>query len=79
MPEYNWNTLFIGDFAPTGTEADLYGLFGDYGSILEVKIKRKASGTKMLVYAFVTFAEEAEAQTAMANMEGQDFHGRKLR
>ena len=79
MPEYNWNTLFIGDFSPAGTEADLYALFGEFGQILEVKIKRKSNGSKVLVYAFVTFLGEEEAHAAMRAMEDRNFQGSKLR
>lgn len=79
MPQYNWNTIFVGDIPIFTKEADLDALFCCFGHVVDVKVKHNIQNDKTLAYGFVTFSNESAAQEAMLQMEGATFCGRRLR
>lgn len=70
--------LFVGDLSSFTTENDLHQLFGTFGSILSVEIKRGRHGDSLL-HGFVEYASEASAFSAMQVMHNRKYKGRKMR
>lgn len=79
QPNHTNNSLFIGDLSKFCTEQDLEALFGKYGEITDVKIKRNITTGKTLSYGFVTFVDDECASHAMEELDGFLYGGRNLR
>ncbi|NPE26575.1 hypothetical protein HNV12_01060 [Methanococcoides sp. SA1] len=70
--------LYVGNLAWAIDEAKLKEIFSAFGDITEaVLIKDKFSG-RSKGFGFVTFANEADAQKAIADMHEKDVEGRPL-
>ena len=60
--------VFVGDLPKDLTEKDLCRIFGEFGTVSELLLKR-AKGTKLsLGYAFVKFSVHSEAQAALEEL-----------
>ncbi len=70
--------LFVGDLSSFTTEKDLHQLFGTFGPILSVEIKRGRHGDSLL-HGFVEFASEASSYSAIQALHNRKFKGRKMR
>ncbi|RYG96048.1 RNA-binding protein [archaeon] len=67
--------IFVGDLQPHCTEYDLQQLCGQYGTLVNVLIKRNAATP----YAFVTFTSTESAESAIHYLHGYQFMGRTLK
>ncbi len=72
------NKIFVGNLPFTTDDAKLKEMFSVYGEISEaVIIKNKFSG-RSKGFGFVTFANEADAQKAIVEMNEKEIEGRKI-
>jgi RNA recognition motif-containing protein len=72
-------TLFLGDLSLFCTEQDLELLFGAFGEIYEIRLKRDAGTLRNLSYGFIKFVVPACATLALESLDGYFLHGRALR
>ncbi len=75
----NPNELFVGDLSYFCGEEQLYDLFGQFGGILDVRIKRSDAKGKTLMYGFVKMESLKSALLAAKELNGTLFMGRALR
>jgi nucleolin len=68
--------LFVGNLAPSTTEAQLTGLFGGAGDVTAVRIMTHAHGGASRGYGFVTMSalSEADKAVSMFNTYSLDNH-----
>lgn len=71
-------TLFIGDLSVYCSEADVESLFGQFGPIDKITIKRSSAGNTNLSYGFIKFQKRESAESAI-RMNGFMFLGRAMR
>ncbi|MGE9267485.1 MAG: RNA recognition motif domain-containing protein [Verrucomicrobiales bacterium] len=72
--------LYIGNLPHDATgEAELTELLADYGPLEHIHIPVDRETGRTRGFAFVTFASKEAAQSALAELDGQDFGGRTLR
>lgn len=70
--------LYVGNLPWAVTNDTLRDMFAAYGEITDsVVISDRMSG-RSKGFGFVTFADEASAEKAAAEMHGKDVEGRKL-
>ncbi len=71
--------IYVGNLSYSVTEQSLETLFGQYGTVVSVKvIKDKFTGSSK-GFAFVEMGSEEEAQQAIEQLDGKDFEGRRLK
>ena len=71
--------LYIGSLSWNTTQDGLQNAFGQFGEITEVKIITDKMSGRSKGFGFVTFADEAGAESAKNGMDGKDLDGRTLR
>ena len=70
--------LFVGNIEWGVTDQDLTNLFAESGAVEEaIIIKDKMSG-RSKGFGFVTFTEDADADAAVAKLNGYDLNGREI-
>ncbi|WP_263081843.1 RNA-binding protein [Endozoicomonas sp. Mp262] len=72
------NKLFVGNLAFSSTEADLEQAFGQFGELHEVKVILDRETGRSRGFAFVTFANEDDAEAALS-LDGNALNGRNIR
>jgi len=70
--------LYVGNLAFETTENDLQDLFEQHGQVSEVSLMMDRMTGKSRGFAFVTMNDKAQAETAMAALNGKDLNGRAL-
>ncbi|MDO8459779.1 MAG: RNA-binding protein [Nanoarchaeota archaeon] len=70
--------IYVGNLPFTVTEKDLTELFSPYGELVEVTLIMNKFSGRSKGFGFVTFADEAVATKAMAEMNGKDVQGRPV-
>jgi RNA recognition motif-containing protein len=70
--------LFVGDLSSSTTERDLQALFGRFGQVVAVEVKRGRHGDSLL-HGFVEFDSASSAFTAIQALNGIKFKSRKMR
>ena len=70
--------IFVGNLPFKTTRTDLAELFCRFGGIVGVNIRKDRRTDKSRGYAFVTFATDAAAVAAIAEMHGKSLEGRVL-
>ncbi|HLC53917.1 MAG TPA: RNA-binding protein [Candidatus Nanoarchaeia archaeon] len=70
--------IYVGNLPFSMTDKDLNTMFATYGQVTEaVIIKDKFSG-RSKGFGFVTFADKAAGEKAIAEMNGKDMQGRAI-
>lgn len=70
--------VYVGNLPFSTTDKDLQTMFESFGQITEaVVIKDKFSG-RSKGFGFITFADKAAGEKAIAEMNGKDIQGRAL-
>ena len=70
--------LFIGNLAPSTTEASLEELFTPYGKVRSLKLVKDLFSGKCKGFAFLEM-EGHEARAAMAELNGKSINGLSLK
>ena len=70
--------LYVGNLSFETTENDLQDLFEQHGQVSEVALMMDRMTGKSRGFAFVTMNDKAQADAAMAALNGKEFAGRTL-
>ena len=70
--------IYVGNLPFDATEADLRGLFADYGDITSVALITDRETGRSRGFGFVELADDTLAGKAIGNLDGQDWNGRRL-
>jgi cold-inducible RNA-binding protein len=70
--------LYVGNLSFETTENDLQDLFEQHGKVTEVSLLMDRMTGKSRGFAFVTMSDTAEANAAMAALNGKEVNGRTL-
>ena len=70
--------LYVGNLSFESTENDLQDLFEQHGQVSEVRLMMDRMTGKSRGFAFVTMNDKAQADAAMAALNGKEFAGRTL-
>ena len=70
--------IFVGNLSYQTTQEDLYAAFGAYGGVERVNLVTDRDTGQPRGFAFVEMTEASAAQTAIAQLNGTDLHGRTL-
>jgi len=76
--EHNHSKIFVGNLPFKCTNEDLEALFGRYGPIIGVSIRKDRKTNKPKGFAFVSFASPESGPEAIRSMQGHVFGGRAL-
>jgi RNA recognition motif-containing protein len=71
--------IFVGNLSYDLTEEELSQAFEQYGELSSVKIIKNRFNGKSRGFGFVEFEDEANGQTAIDELNGQELKGRPLR
>jgi cold-inducible RNA-binding protein len=72
------NKLFVGNLSFQTTENDLQDAFAAYGTVTEANLMMDRMTNRPRGFAFVTMSSDAEAQAAIAGLNGRDLSGRAI-
>lgn len=70
--------LYVGNLPWSITSDALRQLFSQYGEIVDAVVITDRMSGRSKGFGFVTFANEADAEKATAEMAGKDVEGRQL-
>jgi cold-inducible RNA-binding protein len=70
--------IYVGNLSFDAGEADVRSMFEAYGQITSVSVIEDKFTGRPRGFAFVEMAQDAEAQAAIAALNGKDFKGRPL-
>jgi cold-inducible RNA-binding protein len=74
----NPTRLFVGNLSYQTVENDLQDYFSQVGAVTSVNLMLDKFTGKSRGFAFVEFANLAEAEKAVEDFHGKEFHGRAL-
>src|SRR5258708_32050288 len=72
------NKLFVGNLSFNTTENDLQDAFAAFGTVTEANLMMDRATSRPRGFGFVTMGSEAEAQAAIAGLNGKELDGRAL-
>lgn len=72
------NKLFVGGLAWATTDDGLRAAFEPFGQVTEAKVVTDQATGRSRGFGFVTFADDAAAAKAKAEMNGQQVDGRSI-
>ena len=72
------NKLYVGNLPYTVRAEDLQQSFGEFGSITSAKVMIERDTGRSKGFGFVEMGSDAEAQAAIAGMNGQSLGGRSI-
>ena len=70
--------LYVGNLGYDVTESDLSQLFGQHGSVGSAAVIMDKMTGRSKGFGFVEMSSDAEAQAAIAALNGRDYSGRAL-
>jgi cold-inducible RNA-binding protein len=73
------NRLYVGNMSYNTTEMDLRELFGQAGTVADIKVMLDRETGRPRGFAFVEMSSGEEAQAAIAQFDGRDLGGRTLK
>lgn len=73
------NKLFVGGLSFNTTDIGLRDGFARFGDIVEAKVILDRDSGRSRGFGFVTLADSAAAQTAIAEMNGTELDGRTIK
>jgi cold-inducible RNA-binding protein len=73
------NRLYVGNMSFNTTEADLRDLFGQAGTVADVKVVLDRETGRPRGFAFVEMSNGSEAQSAISQFNGRELGGRTIK
>ena len=70
--------LYVGNLPYRMTEEELRQTFEEYGQVVSCTIIKDRMTDRSKGFGFVEMPDDNEARSAIANLNGRDFQGRKL-
>ena len=71
--------VYIGNLSYDVTEADLSGVFAEYGTVKRVTLPTDRETSRVRGFAFVDLSSDDEEQAAIEALDGAEWMGRDLR
>jgi len=71
--------VYVGNMSYDVSQADLEQMFGEHGTVESVQVIMDRDTGKSKGFAFVEMGSDAEAQAAIAALDGKDSGGRALK
>ena len=71
--------LFVGSLSWNTKDDGLHSAFSQYGEITEAKVITDRDTGRSRGFGFVTFVQDADADKAIAEMNGKDLDGRPIK
>ena len=72
------NKLYVGNLPYAFRDNDLQQAFSQYGTVASAKVMMERDTGRSKGFGFVEMGDDAQAQAAIAGMNGQQFGGRGL-
>ena len=72
------NKLYVGNLPYTVRDEDLQQAFSEFGAITSAKVMMERDTGRSKGFGFVEMGSDAEAQAAIAGMNGQSLGGRSI-
>jgi RNA recognition motif-containing protein len=72
-------TIYVGNLSYRATEEDLRTVFAEYGTIKRIVLPMDRETGRMRGFAFVDMGEDAQEDSAIAELDGAEWMGRQLR
>ena len=72
-------TIYVGNLSYRATEEDLRTVFAEYGAIKRIVLPMDRETGRMRGFAFVDMGEDAQEESAIAELDGAEWMGRQLR
>ena len=72
------NKLFVGNLPWSTDDAALNDMFSSFGAITSARVMTDKFTGRSRGFGFVEFANEADAQKAIAALDGSDLDGRQI-
>lgn len=73
------SSIYVGNLSFKATEEDLRTVFSEYGKVTRVTLPTDRETGQRRGFAFVEMATEAEANEAIADLDGAEWMGREMR
>lgn len=73
------NKLYVGNLPYSVTDESLKELFAGAGEVTDAKVIMDKFSGRSKGFGFVTMADDAAAQKAIADMDGKDMEGRQIK
>lgn len=70
--------LYVGNLSYSVTSEDLQELFEQYGSVISAQVLSDRETGRSRGFGFVEMANDAEADAAIENLDGNEHEGRRL-
>ena len=70
--------IYVGNLSFDTTEADLEKAFASYGAVQSARIATDRDTNRPRGFGFVEMANQAEAEAAIAGLNGKELQGRTL-
>ena len=70
--------LFVGGLAWATDDDGLRDAFSQFGEVTEAKVVLDRDTGRSRGFGFVSYANDADGDAAIAGLDGQDLHGRKI-
>lgn len=71
--------IYVGNLSYNTSEADLENLFGEHGEVASAAVIKDRDTGRSRGFGFVEMANDDEAETAIAAINGADLDGRQLK
>lgn len=73
------DTLFVGNLSFDTNRDDLFGIFGEYGSVVSIRLPTHPETEQPKGFGYVQFGSVDEAKAALEGLAGYEYLGRSLR